>query len=140
VVRSIRSDDPLVALLREKRRAVRGSIAAFAIALLSYQPGNAERRYVLAGAWRWWSCFSGVQAYVMKLATSTMQAESIFFYMMATGLVLSPVAVAMTDFALPVNWGWNGPALAPNLAGGEMLEHEGEDGADVAGGGVRSQG
>jgi len=56
--------------------------------------------------------FWGVQAYAMKLATSTMSAESVFFYMMATGVALSPVALAMTDFALPVNWGWNGPGLA----------------------------
>jgi uncharacterized membrane protein len=48
----------------------------------------------------------------MKLATSSMSAEGIFLYMMATGLLLSPVALAMTDFAQPVNWGWNGPGLA----------------------------
>jgi uncharacterized membrane protein len=41
-----------------------------------------------------------------------MSAEGIFLYMMATGLLLSPVALAMTDFAQPVNWGWNGPGLA----------------------------
>lgn len=54
----------------------------------------------------------GVQAYFMKLANNRMSAESIFFYMMLTGLLLTPVAVAMTDFSKPINWGWDGPWLA----------------------------
>jgi uncharacterized membrane protein len=54
----------------------------------------------------------GVQAFCMKLANRSMRAESIFFYMMATGLLLAPVAVAMTDFTRPVNWGMDGPYLA----------------------------
>ena len=54
----------------------------------------------------------GVQAYFMTLANSRMSAESIFFYMMLTGLLLTPVAVAMTDFSEPINWGWDGPWLA----------------------------
>lgn len=54
----------------------------------------------------------GVQAYFMKLANNRMSAESIFFYMMLTGLLLAPVAVAMTDFSEPINWGWDGPWLA----------------------------
>ncbi|MFN3817108.1 EamA family transporter [Brevundimonas sp.] len=54
----------------------------------------------------------GVQAYFMKLANHRMSAESIFFYMMLTGLLLTPVAVAMTDFSEPINWGWDGPWLA----------------------------
>jgi hypothetical protein len=41
-----------------------------------------------------------------------MRAESIFFYMMVTGLLLAPVAWAMTDFTRPVNWGADGPWLA----------------------------
>jgi drug/metabolite transporter (DMT)-like permease len=54
----------------------------------------------------------GVQAYFMKVANRTMSAESIFFYMMLTGLILGPVAWAMTDFSQPINWGLNGPYLA----------------------------
>lgn len=54
----------------------------------------------------------GVQAYFMKLANHHMRAESIFFYMMLSGLALVPVAWAMTDFAAPVNLGWDGPYLA----------------------------
>jgi len=41
-----------------------------------------------------------------------MQSESIFFYMMLTGLLLVPVAVWMTDFTKPINWGLSGPWLA----------------------------
>lgn len=54
----------------------------------------------------------GVQAYFMKLANNRMSAESIFFYMMLSGLLLMPVAFAMTDFSKPINWGWDGPWLA----------------------------
>lgn len=106
-----------VALLHESvamRSWIGIVLALAAIALLSYNPGNA----VSGGGMLWLGmtlavfAFWGVQAYVMKLATSTMSAESIFFYMMATGLVLTPIAVAMTDFAAPVNWGWDGPFLA----------------------------
>jgi drug/metabolite transporter (DMT)-like permease len=54
----------------------------------------------------------GVQAFFMKLANRSMSAESIFFYMMVTGLMLAPVAWAMTDFTKPINWGADGPWLA----------------------------
>ena len=54
----------------------------------------------------------GVQAYVMKLANTCMTSESIFFYMMLTGVLLIPVAVFMTDFTAPINWGIDGPYLA----------------------------
>ncbi len=46
----------------------------------------------------------GVQAYVIKLANATMDAASIFFYMMLSGLLLIPVALAMTDFSQPINY------------------------------------
>jgi uncharacterized membrane protein len=54
----------------------------------------------------------GVQAFFMKLANATMDAESIFFYMMVTGLLLIPIALAMTDFSVPINLGADGPYLA----------------------------
>jgi uncharacterized membrane protein len=54
----------------------------------------------------------GVQAFFMKLANATMDAESIFFYMTVSGLLLIPVALAMTDFSVPINWGLDGPYLA----------------------------
>ena len=92
-----------------------GIIAAlFAIVMLSYQePGNNG-----AGGLFWlvlpviifllW----GVQAYVMKFSNETMRAESIFFYMMLTGVLLTPIALGMTDFSADVNWGFKGPYLA----------------------------
>lgn len=57
----------------------------------------------------------GVQAYFMKKANQTMKAESIFFYMMLTGLALIPVAIGMTDFNQPINWGTDGPWLAGGI-------------------------
>lgn len=67
-----------------------------------------------------------LQAFVMKFSNISMQAESIFFYMTATALVLSPVAVLMTDFSTPVYWGFRGPWLAAivqmlNAVGALML-------------------
>ena len=41
-----------------------------------------------------------------------MSAESIFVYMTLMGLALVPVALFMTDFSQPINYGWNGPYLA----------------------------
>jgi drug/metabolite transporter (DMT)-like permease len=57
----------------------------------------------------------GVQAYFIKLANRSMSAEGIFFYMMVTGLMLAPVAWAMTDFGRPINWGADGPWLAAGI-------------------------
>jgi uncharacterized membrane protein len=54
----------------------------------------------------------GVQAYFMKLANATMDAENIFLYMTLTGLALIPVALWMTDFGVPIEYGWQGPGLA----------------------------
>jgi uncharacterized membrane protein len=54
----------------------------------------------------------GLQAFVMKLANNyTPDAESIFVYMAITGVVLIPVALLMTDFSQPINWGFTGPYL-----------------------------
>jgi drug/metabolite transporter (DMT)-like permease len=40
-----------------------------------------------------------------------MKAESIFFYMMVSGLLLIPVAFHMTDMSWEINRGFNGPYL-----------------------------
>ncbi len=53
-----------------------------------------------------------VQAFFMKLSNNTMHAESIFFYMTVTGLLLIPIAVFLTDFSVLINWGLDGPYLA----------------------------
>ncbi|WP_116809598.1 EamA family transporter [Steroidobacter cummioxidans] len=57
----------------------------------------------------------GVQAYVIRLANASMDAASIFFYMMLSGLLLSPVALAMTDFSQPINYSFDGPGLAAGI-------------------------
>jgi len=54
----------------------------------------------------------GIQGYIIKFANKTMKAESIFFYMMLTGILLIPVALWMTDFSQTINWGLKGPYLA----------------------------
>ncbi|KRG45273.1 EamA-like transporter family protein [Stenotrophomonas panacihumi] len=51
----------------------------------------------------------GLQAYFMKLANDSVNADSIFFYMTVGALVLMPVAWAMTDWSQPVNTGLDGP-------------------------------
>lgn len=106
-----------VTLLRERasRRAWLGiAFALVAMAALSYQaPGPSAakgRLWILLAllvfvAW-------GVQAYFMKFSNATMRAESIYFYMALTGLLLIPVALWMTDFSKPINWGFRGPYLA----------------------------
>lgn len=88
-------------------------LALMAIPLLSYQPAsNGFHGY----AWILLSLFVfaawGVQAYFMKTANTHMETASIFFYMTVTGIVLIPVALAMTDFAREINWGLRGPYLA----------------------------
>jgi uncharacterized membrane protein len=103
--------------LREKaslRQWIGIILALMAILLLSYQPpsnGNSHGITWLILAiivFMMW----GIQAYVMKFSNITMKAESIFFYMAATALLLSPIALLMTDFNLPINWGFKGPWLA----------------------------
>lgn len=90
------------------------AIALVAILFLSYQPANSSMgtgimwillSLIVFAAW-------GLQAYVMRFANNTMKTESIFFYMMITALVLIPVALYMTDFSQPINWGFKGPYLA----------------------------
>jgi drug/metabolite transporter (DMT)-like permease len=104
-------------LLKERasRKAWAGLLLAFpAMALLSWQPPSSS-----SGALRLWLPLTfgvfvawGIQAYIMKVSTGLMAEESLFFYMMATAIVLIPAALAMTDFSRPINWGWRGPWLA----------------------------
>jgi drug/metabolite transporter (DMT)-like permease len=88
--------------------------ALIAVVLLSYQSptedgGNGLVWLILPIlAFICW----GVQAYVLKFANNKMRAESIFFYMMLTGVALSPVAYFMTDMSVEINWGFKGPYLA----------------------------
>jgi len=104
--------------LREQAKARQWwgiGLALIAIFFLSYQPGHAGTD-VEGVSWVLYSILVflmwGVQAFVMKFSNDSMKAESIFFYMMATSLLLSPVAIAMTDFSQPINMGFKGPYLA----------------------------
>jgi len=88
-------------------------LAVCALPLFDYAPGQASHSYglwfVLAVAvlvaW-------GLQSYFIKLANASMDAESIFFYMTASALLFVPVALAMTDFSKPINFGLSGPGMA----------------------------
>jgi uncharacterized membrane protein len=89
-------------------------MALSAIILMSFQKpdDNAVSGYL-------WFFFAilvflawGTQALFMKIANEHMKAESIFFYMMITGLMLVPVAYVMTDMSTEINWGFKGPYLA----------------------------
>ena len=88
------------------------ALALLALPLFDYRPDGASGYGLwfllslgILAAW-------GVQAYVIKLANYTMDAASIFFYMMLSGLLLVPVAFAMTDLGQPVNTGLDGVGLA----------------------------
>ncbi|MEO5933474.1 MAG: EamA family transporter [Duganella sp.] len=102
--------------LRERtgRLGVAGIVLAVcALPLFDYTPGGAPQQYglwfVLAiGVLVAW----GLQAYFIKLANASMDAQSIFFYMTASALLFIPVALAMTDFSQPINYGADGPLLA----------------------------
>jgi uncharacterized membrane protein len=106
-----------LALLRERtgRLGALGILLALcSLPLFDYANGPDA-----GGLGQWWFLAAlgvlaawGVQGFFMKLANTTMDAESIFFYMMVTGLLLMPVAIWMTDFSVPVNWGPDGPWLA----------------------------
>jgi drug/metabolite transporter (DMT)-like permease len=102
--------------LRERTGAmgIAGIVLAIcALPLFDYAPGGAPQQYglwfVLAlGVLVAW----GLQAYFIKLANAGMDAESIFFYMTLSALIFIPVALAMTDFSQPINYGPSGPLLA----------------------------
>jgi drug/metabolite transporter (DMT)-like permease len=89
------------------------ALALVALPLFDYRADGEPTGY---GAWFAYALLIlaawGFQAYVIKAANATMDAASIFFYMMVSGLLLIPVALAMTDFAQPINYGWSGPGLA----------------------------
>jgi drug/metabolite transporter (DMT)-like permease len=103
-------------LLRERTGKLGAAgivLAVLSLPLFDYAPGAQTHDeggwFLLAlavmAAW-------GLQAYFIKLANASMSAESIFFYMMLSGLLFIPVAFVLTDFSKPINLGLNGPALS----------------------------
>ena len=90
------------------------ALALAAMPLFDYEPGGGTGAHGIA-----WFLYSliillawGVQAFFMKLANRSMRAETIFIYMTLWALALVPVALWMTDFSQPINYGLSGPWLA----------------------------
>ena len=107
-------------ILKEKAstRAWIGIITALAaIPLLAYQPAGSGQKF--GYMWILLALFVflawGIQAYFMKVANNHMKAESIFFYMMITGIALIPAALVMTKFNSNINYGFKGPYLAAGI-------------------------
>ncbi|CAN5882025.1 DMT family transporter [soil metagenome] len=101
-----------------RRHWVGIALALVAILLLSYQEPNNNTSadgygwlilsFIVFISW-------GFQAFAMKFSNNRMKAESIFFYMMVSAVLLIPVAILMTDFSQNINWGFKGPYLAAGI-------------------------
>lgn len=99
-----------VLFLRERVNAWAGlgiALAFGAVVLLSIQePGPGLASGYL---WLWLTVAAfvmwGVQAFYAKLILRTIDAESVFFYIMVSNLVFIPLAVHQTDFSQPIGWG-----------------------------------
>lgn len=90
-------------------------ISLLAIGLLAYQ--QSENSPVKGYLWLLLAMIVfimwGVQAYIMKLASDSknavsMKSESVAFYTMSSAILLVPIALLMTDFSQPINWGFSG--------------------------------
>lgn len=97
-----------------KRHWIGIVLALAAILLMSFQKPDES---IVKGYW--WFILAilvflswGIQAFFMKKANNIMKAESIFFYMMLTSLLMTPVAYFMTDFSQEINWSFKGPGVA----------------------------
>ncbi|SHJ96846.1 DMT family transporter [Pseudozobellia thermophila] len=106
-----------ILFLRERTKLIGWlgiAIALIAILALSYQP--AENGSVTGYLWILLTVIPlltwGTQGYVMRFANQSMKAESIFFYMMLSSIVLAPAALYMTDFSETVNWENDGLLLS----------------------------
>ncbi|MFO7447856.1 MAG: DMT family transporter [Ignavibacteriaceae bacterium] len=102
-----------ITLLKEKaniKASVGIALALIAILLLSYRPpeDSAANGYL-------WIILAvivfvlwGLQAFIMKFISSTVNSESITFYLMISSVFLIPFALLMTDFSVNINWGLSG--------------------------------
>jgi drug/metabolite transporter (DMT)-like permease len=114
----------LLALLVRRERTSRGAWAGIALALaaavlLACSPPEGD-----SGSGSLWVPLAlvvflawGLQGFVISQGNRSMRAESIFFYMTVAGLLLVPVAWAMTDLREPLHWGFPGPWLAAMIHG-----------------------
>ena len=57
----------------------------------------------------------GLQAYFMKSSAGFITSEGLFFYMAAAAVLLCPIALQMTNFSAPINWGPSGLFLSGSL-------------------------
>lgn len=89
-------------------------LALVAIFMLSYQPAGATE--VSGYTWMLLTAIPllawGAQGYIMRFANEIMSAESLYFYMMLTSVLLIPFALYLTDFTQPIHWGFKGPYLS----------------------------
>jgi drug/metabolite transporter (DMT)-like permease len=89
-------------------------IALISIFMLSYQPAGSTQ--VSGYTWMLLTAIPllawGAQGYIMRFANEIMSAESLYFYMMATSVMLIPFALYITDFDQPIHWGFKGPYLS----------------------------
>ncbi len=106
-------------LLLAERTGTRGA-AGIAVALLAlpffdHGPGMADT----LGAWFYIAlavvALWGLQAFMIKLASRSMDTASIFFYLTLSAVLFIPVALAMTDFSRPVEFGPSPATLAQAL-------------------------
>ncbi len=102
-----------IAFLKEKanvKASIGITLALIAILLLSYR--SPEDTIVNGFLWLALAIFVfimwGVQAYIIKLASPTVNAESITFFTMTSSIILIPIAIYMTDFSIDINWGISG--------------------------------
>ncbi|WP_138484074.1 DMT family transporter [Dyadobacter bucti] len=89
-------------------------IALASIFMLSYQPAGGTQ--VSGYTWLLLTAIPllawGTQGYIMRFANEIMSAESLYFYMMATSVMLIPFALYLTDFSQPIEWSFKGPYLS----------------------------
>lgn len=104
-------------ILLKERAGVKGwigiALAIIAVPFLNYSEPDAIAEH--SG----WLLFAllvflawGVQGYFIKYANEKIDAESIFFYMALTSLLLCPIAWFMVDEPSIANWNWDGAGLA----------------------------
>ena len=109
-----------VAVLHEKTSKMGWTgigLALISIFMLSYQPAGSAQ----ASGYTWLLFTAvpllawGAQGCIMRFANEIMSAESLYFYMMISSVMLIPLALYMTDFSQPIEWGFKGPYLSAIL-------------------------